>query len=206
MAYQDRNSRKIRSAVFFALFVALSIVGATRLAQANDKVSDNSSAADDKQKATSKKKDEKAGSPTTPQLKRRDPFVVPSRIKFEPPKTEIKKVPKPIGPPGMETRLGEYRNLVRAASLSGQPAPDKLSPYLAEDFTVTGIFRDSNGYGAFVLAGPTKLTFFARPGMRTYDGVVKEVTPTGVRFAKSIRYDDGSVRQVEEFRALRNGK
>jgi hypothetical protein len=42
--------------------------------------------------------------------------------------------------------------------------------------------------------------------MRTYDGVVKEITPTGVRFVKSIRYDDGSVRQTEEFRALRSGK
>ena len=50
------------------------------------------------------------------------------------------------------------------------------------------------------------VTFFARVGMQTYDGVVKEITPTGVKFVKKVRYDDGSVRQTEEFRALRSGK
>lgn len=135
--------------------------------------------------------------------RRRDPFVVPSRVKVEP-KAEIKPKTSPV--PAIESRLSEYRNLVRQAAATGGVAPDKLSPYLVEELTVTGIFRTSAGYGAFVMAEPTKLTFFVRPGMRTYDGAVKEVTPTGVRFVKNIRYDDGSVRQQLEFRALRSGK
>lgn len=227
MAHRDRNISMIRGAGLLALFAVLLTVGTDRLARADfegsvtptasGKLSPASSSGttgasntEDKEKAASKKKEpktnEKAGEPK--QLNRRDPFVVPARIKFEPPKVEIKKEPKPISPPGMETRLTEYRNLVRAASLNGQAAPDKLklSPYLAEEFTVTGIFGNSGGYGAFLLAGPTKLTFFARVGMQTYDGVIKEITPTGVRFVKNIRYDDGSVRQTEEFRALRSGK
>jgi len=228
MAHRDRNISMIRGAGLLALFAVLLTIGTDRLARADFEGSltptgssksgtasssgtSGASNTEDKEKAASKKKDgkanEKAGE-AKPQLNRRDPFVVPARIKFEPPKVEIKKEPKPISPPGMETRLTEYRNLVRAASLNGQAAPDKLklSPYLSEDFTVTGIFRDSAGYGAFLLAGPTKLTLFARVGMQTYDGVIKEITPTGVRFVKNIRYDDGSVRQTEEFRALRSGK
>src|SRR5438477_5451169 len=184
MVYRDRHISMIRSALLLALFAAFATVSAGRLAQADYEASGHatargassksgasgaSSATEDKEKVASKKKDEKAdekaGEPK-PQLNRRDPFIVPARIKFEPPKVEIKKEPKPIGPPGMETRLTEYRNLARTASLSGQAAPDKLSPYLVEDFTVTGIFRDSAGYGAFLLAGPTKLTFFARGGMQ----------------------------------------
>lgn len=230
MAHRDRHISLIRGAGLCALFVVLATVSATRLTRADNKGAGKATtsgtagtpstsgtpstagtpgAAEDKQKAASKKKDEKAGEKAgelKPQLNRRDPFVVPVRVKLEPPKVEIKREPKPISPPGMETRLTEYRNLVRVTSLSGQATPDKLSPYLVEDFTVTGIFRDSAGYGAFVLAGPTKLTVFARVGMRTYDGVVKEITPTGVKFVKNVRYDDGSVRQTEEFRALRSGK
>lgn len=218
MAHRDRNFSMIRGALLLALFAAVATVSVTRLAQADNKVSGNSNApnasgtpgaTEDKQKAARKKNDEKANEKAgeaKPQLARRDPFVVPVRVKAEPPKVEIKKEPKPISPPGMETRLTEYRNQVRATSLSGQAAPDKLSPYLIEDFTITGIFKDSAGYGAFMQAGPTKLTFFARVGMRTYDGVVKEITPAGVKFVKNVPYDDGSVRQSETFHALRSGK
>ncbi len=143
--------------------------------------------------------------PSGSKARRRDPFVVPSRVKVEP-KAEAKKEPKTLPVPAVESRLSEYRSLVRQAAATGGVAPDKLSPYLVEELTVTGIFRTSAGYGAFVMAEPTKLTFFVRPGMRTYDGAIKEVTPTGVRFVKNIRYDDGSVRQQLEFRALRSGK
>lgn len=143
---------------------------------------------------------------STSRQKPRDPFVVPARVKREP-KVVVKKEPQPMPVPGIETRLTAYRDLVRAASAgSRQAAPDKLSPYVIDELTITGIFRDGEGYGAFVAAEPTKLTFFVRPGMRTHDGVVKEVLPTGVKFSRTTRYDDGSVRQSEEFRALRKEK
>lgn len=136
----------------------------------------------------------------------RDPFVVPSRVKREP-KVPVKKEPRPIPAPDIESRLTNYRNLVRAAASSNSiSTPEKLSPYLVEELTITGIFRDEAGYGAFVAAEPTKLTFFARPGQHTHDGVVKEVLPNGIKFIRTLRYDDGSVRQTEEFRALRSLK
>jgi hypothetical protein len=211
MQHRDRNRRLIRKrernflrsrAVLLALIVAFAAVSATRLAQANDNVSSNE---ETKPKTTGKKPASEASDPATQPGKRRDPFVVPTRVKREV-KLETKKEPRPIGPPGIDGRLAEYRNLVRSASVTGQAVPSKLAPYLAEELTVTGIFRDSGGYGAFVLAGPTKLTFFARPGMRIYDGVIQEITPTGIKIARSIRYDDGSARPVQEFRALRSGK
>jgi ABC-type transport system substrate-binding protein len=143
---------------------------------------------------------------STSRPKVRDPFVVPSRVKREP-KVPVKREPRPVPAPGIESRLTAYRDLVRASSASSAlPAPDKLSPYLVEELTVTGIFRDSGGYGAFVAADPTKLTFFVRPGMRTHDGVVREILPTGIKFSRATRYDDGTVRQTEEFRALRKEK
>ena len=207
MAYRDSQSWKLSGAMLLAGCVALASLTTARAAWADDKDKESAAAktTEDKKKPASQKKADKADPPNARQLKARDPFVVPARIKFEPPK-EVKKEPKPISPPSMETRLSEYRNSVRMASINGQAAPDKLSAYLVEELTITGTFRDSKGDGAFVLAGPTKLTFFARVGMRTHDGVIKEVTPTGIKFVKKIPYDDGSVRQVEEFRALRSGK
>ena len=201
MQHRDRNRFIARGASLLALVAALAAVGAARPAIAADE-----EGAAQAKKTARRQGPDKPNEPAVLQTKRRDPFVVPSRVKREPPKVEIKKVPQPIPAPGMDGRLTEYRNLVRASSTTGQAPPDKLSPYLVEELTVTGIFRTGEGYGAFVVAGPTRLTFFARPGMRTYDGIVKEIAPNGVRFARSVRYDDGSVRQSEEFRALRSAK
>ena len=143
--------------------------------------------------------------PRLVQTKSRDPFVVPSRVKREP-KVVVKKEPQPIAPPSLEERLQAYRGSVRAAASVGQSVPDKLSPYLIEELNITGIYRNGDGYGAFVAASPTRLTFFARTGMKTHDGVVKEVTPTGIKFVKTVRFDNGSTRQTEEFRPLRPAK
>lgn len=157
------------------------------------------------EQAARKKEKEQSSDPATLQTKRRDPFVIPSRVKREA-KVEVKKTPQPLTPPNVEARLTEYRSLVRSMQNTGQAAPDKLRPYLIDELTVTGIYRNSAGYGAFIVAGPTKLTFFGHPGTRAFDGVIKEITPTGVKFVKDTRFDDGSVRQTEEFRALRSGK
>jgi hypothetical protein len=38
--------------------------------------------------------------------------------------------------------------------------------------------------------------------MKTYDGVIKEIAPTGVRFVKNVRFDNGNVSQTEIFLPL----
>lgn len=133
--------------------------------------------------------------------RRRDPFVVPGRVKREPPKPKVSKDPQPIMIPGIEMRMTEYRNQVRQASLSNRQGPGSLSPYLIEELTINGIFKTSEGFGAFVVEGVSskRMTLFARPGMKTYDGVVSEVTPEGVRFVRHIRYDNGTTLQRELF-------
>jgi hypothetical protein len=155
-------------------------------------------------KKTVEKNDEVAASEPATRTGRRDPFVIPTRVKKEPPKPKVTKEPQPILPPGAEMRLAEYRSLVRQASLSNQSAPSVLSPYLIEELTINGIFRTGTGYGAFVVEGVSskKMTLFARPGMKTYDGLVKEVTPNGVRFVKSVRFDNGAIQQREIFAPL----
>jgi hypothetical protein len=195
----------VRHLILSTLIAALAAFSITQSAQADSEKPAGAEVA----KKTRRKTDKEASKETTEAspspAKRRDPFVVPSRVKREP-KIEVKKGPLPVPAPSVDARLTEYRSAVRAASATGRSAPDKLSPYLVDELTVTGIFRNSAGYGAFVAAGPTKMTFFVRAGMRTYDGLVKEVTPTGVKFVKNTRFDDGSTRQTEEFRALRSGK
>lgn len=153
-------------------------------------------------KAAAKKNEESASEAATG--RRRDPFVIPNRIKKEPPKPKVTREPQPVLTPGAEMRMAEYRSTVRMAAMNRQPAPSVLSPYLIEELTINGIFKTGEGFGAFVVEGVStkRMTLFARPGMRTYDGVVKEITPTGVRFVKNIRYDDGRMMQKEMFVAL----
>jgi|GEM_PF-3231020 len=204
MLNRHLNRYILRGALLFAFAGAVAAPGAARPLSVEDPPATEAAEKAARKKGKEQTK-EQASEPATLQTKRRDPFVVPSRVKREA-KVEIKKTPQPVTPPGVEARLTDYRNLVRSTQTTGQGAPDKLSPYLIDELTVTGIYRTSAGYGAFIVAGPTKLTFFGRPGMRTFDGLIKEITPTGVKFVRNTRFDDGSVRQAEEFRALRSGK
>ncbi len=155
-------------------------------------------------KKTSEKKSEDPFAESGSQGRRRDPFVVPSRIvRREVPK-KIVMAPQPVSPPGGDLRLSEYRGQVRQAATTGRSSPSALSPYLIEELAINGIFKTSEGYGAFMVEGVSskKMTLFARPGMKTYDGVIKEISPTGVRFVKNIRFDNGSSRQTEIFLPL----
>lgn len=162
------------------------------------------SGAEGQSRKTVKKKNEESPNEAATSGRRRDPFVIPTRVRKEPPKLKVTKEAQPVLPPGAEMRMAEYRSLVRQASLTSQPAPSVLSPYLIEELTINGIFKTGEGFGAFVVEGISskRMTLFARPGMRTYDGIVKEITPTGVRFVRNIRYDDGKVMQREVFVAL----
>ena len=155
-------------------------------------------------KKAAEKKHEDSASEAATTGRRRDPFVIPSRVKKDQPKPKVTREPQPVLPPGADMRMAEYRSTVRMAAMSNQPAPSVLSPYLIEELTINGIFKTGEGFGAFVVEGVSarRMTLFARPGLRTYDGVVKEITPTGVRFVKNIRYDDGRVMQKEMFVAL----
>ncbi len=138
----------------------------------------------------------------------RDPFVVPMRvikppvkIKLPPP---VPPAPQPLPAAKVEDRFSAYKDLVRS-SLSGRNLePSKLSPYLIEELTISGIFKTEEGYGAFITETATakQQTFFARVGWSTHDGAIEDITPNGVRFKKIVKYNNGTVKQSEEFRAL----
>jgi hypothetical protein len=138
----------------------------------------------------------------------RDPFVVPNRV-IKPP--VIIKLPKPVPPAPqpiptatVEVRFGAYKDLVRGSINGRNPEPSKLSPYLIEELTISGIFRTDEGYGAFISESATakQQTFFARVGWATNDGIIEDITPNGVKFKKIVKYNNGTVKQTEEFRAF----
>lgn len=135
----------------------------------------------------------------------RDPFLVPSKvIKVPKPVKAIKKEPQLVLSPDIETRITNYKKLMRDFLEGHGVEPSKIAPYLIDELSITGIFRTEEGYGAFLVEAATQKQqiFFARVGWQTYDGQIKEILPTGVRFIKKTRLDNGTVRQTEEFRAL----
>jgi hypothetical protein len=50
-----------------------------------------------------------------------------------------------------------------------------MMQYLVAELNVTGIFRDDQGYGAFVQAQPTGSTFFIRRGVKCFNGEVLRI-------------------------------
>lgn len=139
----------------------------------------------------------------------RDPFVVPTRVIKPPPlpkklPSPVPPAPQPIPAANVEARFSAYKDLVRGSLGGRNPEPSKLAPYLIEELTISGIFKTEEGFGAFITETATakQQTFFARVGWSTHDGIIEDITPTGVKFKKIIKYNNGTVKQTEEFRAL----
>ncbi len=173
---------------------------------ANDPAKPTKPTSNDKPTLSSEESDspDKSASPAT----RRDPFLVPAKLiripKIPKPAPLPKPEPKALPAPSIDDRVSEHKKLLRDYYAGRNSEPGKLAPYLTDELSVTGIFQTEEGYGAFVVESITQKqqTFFARTGWKTYDGYIKEILPTGVKFIKTVRLDNGIVRQMEEFRAL----
>ena len=172
----------------------------------NDPAKATKSVANDKPSLSSEES-EASGKSATPAT-RRDPFLVPAKVvrtpKLPKPVPPPKPEPKPMPAPSIDDRMSDHKKQLRDYYAGRNAEPGKLAPYLTEELSVTGIFQNEDGYGAFVVESITQKqqTFFARTGWKTYDGYIKEILPTGVKFVKTVRLDNGIVRQTEEFRAL----
>lgn len=104
----------------------------------------------------------------------RDPFK--KVVKPKPrPGGGTAKAPKPLGFPSLEERRAKFRQLADDSGARGLPEPSPVMQYLVSELEVTGIFRDGNGYGAFIRATPTGTTFFVRRGARCYNGEVLRI-------------------------------
>lgn len=203
---------KLLRSFFFVVVVCACVLGRAEFAVATKATGDNnatpktSKAADTKTKSvTADDNNEPAVKPAT--STQRDPFFVPAKVVQvpKPVKPVVKKPdPQPVPPPNVEARVTDYKNLMRNYLEGRGQEPSKTAPYLIDELTVTGIFRNAEGYGAFVVENATQKqqVFFMRTGWQTYDGVIKEILPTGVKFIRKTRLDNGTLREAEEFRPL----
>jgi hypothetical protein len=104
----------------------------------------------------------------------RDPFRRAVKPKAST-KAGVSKVPKMVGLPTLDVRRAEFKRKVDEAETRGMVPPDPVSQYLISEVEVTGIFRDSRGYGAFFRAQPTGTMFFVRSGTRLYNGEIVRI-------------------------------
>jgi hypothetical protein len=194
------RSNLIRVSVTFVMVFAFVWKGSADTVRTPDKAKSISN-----DKATSSSDETESSGKSTSPATRRDPFLVPAKV-IRPPKVvkPVNPEPKPIPPPSIDNRMTDYKKLVRDYYEGRASEPGKLAPYVIDELGVTGIFQNKDGYGAFVVESATQKqqTFFARTGWKTFDGYIKEILPNGVKFIKIVRLDNGTVRQVEEFRAL----
>jgi hypothetical protein len=108
----------------------------------------------------------------------RDPFkkvIKPKPVK--PGATGGGRLPREVllGFPTLEVRRAEYRQKVERARDVGVEEPNPVSQYLIAELTILGVFRDDQGYGAFVRAQPTGTMFFIRRGTACYNGEVMRI-------------------------------
>lgn len=203
------RSNLIRVSVTFVMTFAFVWKGNADTARTPDKVNDapkpTKTVSNDKSSASSEESESSGKSSAT--VTRRDPFLVPSKV-IRPPVVKkpviVKPEPKPVPAPSIDDRMGAHKKALRDYYEGRSAEPGKLTPYLIDELTVTGVFMNEDGYGAFIAESATQKqqTFFARNGWKTFDGYIKEVSPSGVKFVKIVKLDNGTVRQTEEFRAL----
>ena len=103
-----------------------------------------------------------------------DPFR--KAIKPKPkPKPGTDKAAKLMGFAPLEERRAKYRQLVEEYAEKGMAEPSPVMQYLVSELDVMGIFRDEQGYGAFIRAIPTGTTFFVRRGSHCFNGEVLRI-------------------------------
>lgn len=120
------------------------------------------------------------------------------------------KLPREVllGFPGLEVRRAEYRQKVERARDLGVEEPNPVSQYLIAELTILGVFRDSQGYGAFVRAQPTGTMFFIRKGTACYNGEVLriETDESDIGSAKvvfrEVAYTEVGGKQVKQDRVV----
>lgn len=106
----------------------------------------------------------------------RDPFKKVMKPKVSPTtKGGTPTAPKPLGYPALEERRAKYRAMVEDYGDRGLAEPNPVMQYLVSELEVIGIFRDDNGYGAFIRAVPTGTTVFIRRGAKCYNGEVMRI-------------------------------
>lgn len=108
---------------------------------------------------------------------KRDPFEIPARRphKVEPP-------PQVRPAPPLQERVRQYTELRNRLRAEGEAPPSAVTAYLVSELEVNGVFKDKDGYGAFVTAKPTNSTFFLRPGEKVFNGTVQKIETQEVRF------------------------
>ena len=134
----------------------------------------------------------------------RDPF---KRI----PKQKIRAVraaaaARLVGFPTLEARRAEFKQKVDQARATDRPEPNPVSQYLVTELDVNGVFKDDQGYGAFLRSQPTGTMFFVRNGTRVYNGEVVRITGEdggGARVMfREVSYTEVNGKQVPQERIV----
>ncbi len=95
------------------------------------------------------------------------------------------KKPVTLGFPPLDVRRAQFQQRAQRAADEGKPDPDPMSQYLVSELDVLGVFSDEHGLGAFVRAGPTGTTFYARRGLRCFNGEIVRIEVEGMESSGS---------------------
>lgn len=134
-----------------------------------------------------------------------DPFAKPSWAKPRTASTasptspgSVAAKPKPAGPPpvvalvapGIEQRIGFYKQQREAAAISGQEIPKVTSVLTLDEMAVVGIFRTPRGYAAMVEATPIKLSYTIYPGEKFFDGQLVAIEENRLVFRRVTKFSN----------------
>ena len=119
--------------------------------------------------------------PAPPPGSEHDPFYKKPKPQTTAPKVQKANEPVPVPPPTLAERQADFQKNKDLARQRGMPDPDPIGTYLVSELVVTGVFETDQGVGAFVMATPTRTTFFVGKGTRVYNGDIKAIN-TGQNF------------------------
>jgi hypothetical protein len=134
----------------------------------------------------------------------RDPF----KKAIKPKEGKKSSLPVVRGFPALDVRRAEFRQKVDLARSRDLTEPDPVSQYLISELDVLGVFRDDQGFGAFLRAQPTGTMFFVRRGSLCYNGAVLRIDSdegdigTAKVMFREISYLDINGKQTQQERVV----
>lgn len=137
---------------------------------------------------------------TTYKEPRQDPFLDPEKMVKD--KSKVPTVVELVPWPSYEERELEWKRKREQARREGRPEPMPSERYLIEELQIMGLYKKSDGSGAFIKPKPSaSAILYASVGNKFYNGSIQRIEGNQVIVEEISRYSNGKTKS--ETRTLR---
>ncbi|MCS6884219.1 MAG: hypothetical protein RMM17_11765 [Acidobacteriota bacterium] len=134
-----------------------------------------------------------------------DPFFDPEKMVKD--KTKVPTVIEVVPWPSYEERELEWKAKREEARRSGRPEPAPSERYLIEELQIMGLYKKSDGSGAFIKPKPSaSAMLYASVGQKFYNGSIQRIEGNQIIVEEISRYSNGKIKTETKTLRFTRGK